>query len=221
MQAPNVTLTSKQQKAKRYTIFGLIIMILASVGLDQASKVDAEATLMTYSDPEDVKLYAGRRYPIWSHNFPFSPENDQNGIYFGFNYVRNTGAAWGFLGDLPKSIRVPFFYTVTTVAVIVILMFFHSTPLSHRLARFSLGLIFSGAIGNFIDRLRLGYVIDWIDVRWSVFGWSYNFPNFNVAESAISVGVFFLLIDMLFLESYRKKKLSAEKAAQAPAVAEG
>ena len=73
-------------------------------------------------------------------------------------------------------------------------------------------MILSGAIGNFIDRLRVGYVIDWIDVRWNIAGWSYSFPNFNVADSCISVGVFMLLLDALLLEMLRRKKIRARNA---------
>jgi signal peptidase II len=126
--------------------------------------------------------------------------------------VRNLGAAWGALSNLPDNIRVPFFYVVTIVAVFIIGLYIRSTPVEHRLAIFSLGLILSGAIGNFIDRLRLGYVIDWIDVRWNLVGWRYDFPNFNIADSAISVGVAFLLFDMAVLETLRRR---SEKAATA------
>ena len=83
-------------------------------------------------------------------------------------------------------------------------MYMRSTPAHHRLARFALCLIFSGAVGNFIDRIRLGYVIDWIDVEWNILGWTYNFPSFNVADSCITVGVTLLLFDLLFLEARRK-----------------
>ncbi len=213
MTQQHVELSPIQKKAKMFSLIALFVMILGSVGLDQVTKVHSESTLMTSTHPENIKIYTGKRYPIWSHNFPFVGDNPKDGLYFGFNYVRNTGAAWGTGGNLPKHIRVPFFYAVTVAAVIIIIFFFRSTPLSHRLARFSLGLIFSGAVGNFIDRLRLGYVIDWLDVRWNIFGWQYNFPNFNFADSAISVGVFFLIIDMVILESLRKKKIESEKAA--------
>jgi signal peptidase II len=123
----------------------------------------------------------------------------------GFNYVRNLGAAWGALSNLPDNVRVPFFYVVTIVAVFIIGLYIKTTPVEHRLTIFALGLILSGAVGNFIDRLRVGYVIDWIDVRWNLMGWRYDFPNFNVADSAITVGVLFLLFDMLVLESLRRR----------------
>jgi signal peptidase II len=71
-------------------------------------------------------------------------------------------------------------------------------------------LILSGAIGNFLDRVRFGYVIDWIDVRWNLLGWRYDFPNFNFADSCITVGVSFLLVDMLILEGLRSRAHAAK-----------
>ncbi|MEN9835542.1 MAG: hypothetical protein RL011_1735, partial [Pseudomonadota bacterium] len=91
----------------------------------------------------------------------------------------------------------------------IILLYLRSTPVHHRLAIFSLSLILSGAIGNFLDRVRFGYVIDWIDVRWNLAGWRYDFPNFNFADSCITVGVSLLLIDMLFFERMREQETVA------------
>jgi signal peptidase II len=64
------------------------------------------------------------------------------------------------------------------------------------LMRFTLGIILGGAIGNFIDRIRLGYVIDFIDWHW----YTSNWPTFNIADSAISVGVVLLVIEMIKVE---------------------
>lgn len=180
-------------------------MILGSVGLDQASKFHSEETLMAWSHESDPNLYKGSRFPITSVGSVTPGEETPVYLYLGFNYVRNLGAAWGALSNLPDNIRVPFFYVVTTVAVFIIGLYIRTTPVEHRLAIFSLALILSGAIGNFIDRLRLGYVIDWIDVRWNLVGWRYDFPNFNVADSAITVGVALLVFDMLVLETIRRR----------------
>lgn len=198
-------LSSAAQRTRLVSYLFLFVMILGSVGLDQASKFHSEETLMAWTHDTDPNLYKGSRYPVVSTGSVTPGEETPVYLYFGFNYVRNLGAAWGALSNLPDNIRVPFFYVVTIVAVFIIGLYIKTTPVEHRLAIFSLGLILSGAIGNFIDRLRLGYVIDWIDVRWNLLGWRYDFPNFNVADSAITVGVLFLLFDMLVLENLRRR----------------
>ena len=199
------TLTPEANRTKRLSLIFLMVMTIGSVGLDQVSKVHAQDKLMKWSDATDPALYQGQRYPLMAFGSPLLQESPNFYLAFATNYVRNLGAAWGALSDLPDSIRAPFFYLVTCLAVIIIGVYMRSTPVHHRLAIFALGLILSGAIGNFIDRIRLGYVIDWIDVRWNLLGWRYDFPNFNVADSAISVGVSMLMFDMLVLEALRRK----------------
>lgn len=202
-------LTESARRTKRVALLYIIMMVLGSIGLDQVTKVQAQGNLMVWQDDEDLNHYQGRRYPLWSTG---ERSDDTREFYLSLstNYVRNLGAAWGVLSGLDENIRIPFFYVVTVVAVVIIALYLHSTPVHHRLAIYALGLILSGAIGNFIDRVRLGYVIDWIDVRWTILGWRYDFPNFNVADSAISVGVGMLIFDMLVLEAVRRKREALE-----------
>ena len=122
--------------------------------------------------------------------------------YFNITYLRNKGAAFGFLAN--NSYRLPFFILVSLVAIVVIGVAFYRLRPDQKLATFCLALILSGAVGNLIDRVRLGEVIDFIDVHW----YQYHYPAFNVADSAICVGVFLLAIDM-FREEKRQKSLSA------------
>jgi len=198
------TLTPQAVRTKVFSLICLAVMLLGSVGLDQVSKIHAQNELMRWSHETDLTQYQGQRVPLYSFGDPIqAPE--QFYLAFAFNYVRNLGAAWGALSNLPDNIRVPFFYTVTLLAVIIIGIYMKSTPAHHRLAIFALGLILSGALGNFIDRLVHGFVIDWIDVRWNILGWRYDFPNFNIADSAITVGVMLLTFDMLVLETLRRK----------------
>ena len=211
-------LTPAAQRAKRLSVLCLILMILGSIGLDQVTKLHAQDRLMRWSDDKDPALYQGQRYPLYSAGSPLS--NDGSKFYFALstNYVRNLGAAWGALAGLPNGVRVPFFYLVTILAVVIIIVYMRSTPAHHRLAIFALALILSGAIGNFLDRLRLGYVIDWIDVRWNLIGWRYDFPNFNFADSCITVGVILLMIDMLVVEGFRRRAAEGGGRSGAPAV---
>jgi signal peptidase II len=111
--------------------------------------------------------------------------------FFHLTYVRNKGAAFGILAD--SAVRIPFFIGVSIVAMIGILWYIKRLRHDQKLALIALSMIFSGAFGNLIDRIRLGEVIDFLDVFWR----SYHWPAFNVADSAITVGVTLLFIDMV------------------------
>lgn len=119
--------------------------------------------------------------------------------FFNITYMRNRGAAFSFLANFDY--RIPFFIAVSVVAILVILSVVYRLRPDQKFAAVSLALIFAGALGNLIDRVRLGEVIDFLDVHW----YEHHWPAFNVADSAICVGVFLLAIDM-FLEEKRQKK---------------
>lgn len=122
-----------------------------------------------------------------------------NGL-FSITYLRNRGAAFSFLAD--ASWRLPFFMLATIIAVVAILVAFHKLRDDQCFAAVSLTLILSGAVGNLIDRVRMGEVIDFLDVYWR----NHHWPAFNVADSAICVGVAMLAFDMFREE----KRLKAE-----------
>lgn len=122
---------------------------------------------------------------------------------FSFTYLRNRGAAFSFLSN--ASWRLPFFIVVTLVAGIVILVAMKKMRDDQKLAQSALAMIFSGAMGNLVDRIRLGEVIDFLDVYWN----SYHWPAFNVADSLICVGVALVALDML-REERRQEVSSAE-----------
>lgn len=128
--------------------------------------------------------------------------------FFNLTYVRNKGAAFGILAD--NAIRIPFFITVSIVAMLGILWYLRRLRADQKWAVFSLSLIFSGAFGNLIDRLRLGEVIDFIDVFWQ----SHHWPAFNVADSAITIGVTLLFIEM-WCEDHKKSMDSSTKEPEA------
>ena len=112
--------------------------------------------------------------------------------FFNITHVRNKGAAFSLFSNTSDLFRSVFFIAVTIVAVIVIMMLIRKTQ--ERLLIVAFSLIAGGAVGNLIDRLRYGEVIDF--VQWYVR--SYYWPAFNVADSAITVGVCLLAADMLF-----------------------
>ena len=113
--------------------------------------------------------------------------------FWHYRYVENPGAAWGFLADAPDYFRTPFFIVVSIVAMGAMIYFFKNAPREARLFRVALAMVMSGAVGNFVDRIRLGYVIDFIDWHW----YEHHWPTFNIADSFISVGVALLMLDVV------------------------
>jgi len=121
--------------------------------------------------------------------------------FFNITYVHNSGAAFGILAN--SDYRLPLLSGVAIVACVLIGWMFHRLPISACVQRFGLALVFSGAVGNLIDRIRLGVVIDFLDVHW----YQHHWPAFNVADSAITVGVALLLIDLWFEEKKKRKNI--------------
>lgn len=117
--------------------------------------------------------------------------------FFNFTYVRNTGAAFGLLAKADPSFRIPFFLVVPVVALVVILLIFKKIPDQSRRMASALALVIGGAIGNLLDRVRYGYVVDFLDFHWN---FRYHFPAFNVADMAICVGVGILMLDLFLQE---------------------
>lgn len=118
--------------------------------------------------------------------------------FFYFTYAHNTGAAWGMLAG-----KISLFLIVSVVAAIGIIYYFMKSESYQKLTRFGLVLVFGGLIGNLIDRLAFGYVRDFID--FIIFG--YNFPIFNVADMAITIGMALVILE-IGIEEYKAWKLS-------------
>ncbi len=112
--------------------------------------------------------------------------------FFNLTHVRNRGAAFGIFANVPGIWRGLFFISVTIIAVAVIGYLIRTATERMHLIAFS--LIAGGAVGNLIDRLRYTEVVDFI--QWYVK--DHFWPSFNIADSAISVGVALLVVDMLF-----------------------
>lgn len=111
--------------------------------------------------------------------------------FFNLTYIRNQGAAFGLLSRAPESFRIPFFIIIPLIALTIIVLIFKKTKSTQLFMICSLSLILGGAIGNFIDRIRFNYVIDFLDIHWF---YKYHWPAFNVADSSIVVGVIILII---------------------------
>ena len=151
------------------------LFLLLSVGvlvLDQLSKVAISSTF---------KLYEVQ--PII------------HGL-INLTHIHNTGAVFGLLAGKASLMRKLFFLAVSLLAMGVVLWMVLRLSQGQKVELVALSLIFGGALGNIVDRIRLGEVIDFIDVYYR----SYHWPAFNVADSAITIGVILLLFRLVFIK---------------------
>jgi signal peptidase II len=109
------------------------------------------------------------------------------------SHVHNRGAAFGVLSEARLPHQPVVLSALSLCALLAIAYYFVRLPASARLPRIALALVLGGAVGNLIDRVRLGYVVDFVHVYWREHVW----PDFNVADSAITVGVILLILDIL------------------------
>src|SRR5579871_5825250 len=113
--------------------------------------------------------------------------------FVDFTHVRNSGAAFGILNGVDFPFKTILIAVIATSALIGVGVYAASLAHHQRVARLGLALIIGGAAGNLIDRVVAGSVVDFVDVYWH----TYHFWAFNVADSAISIGVAIMILDML------------------------
>ena len=114
--------------------------------------------------------------------------------FFNLTHVRNRGAIFGFFSHSDSRILYIFLTLVSVAALGLVIYYFFKTPVSERLMKISLSLILAGALGNLIDRLFRGHVIDFLDFYVKDWHW----PSFNVADSCITVGASLLIFILIF-----------------------
>jgi signal peptidase II len=126
--------------------------------------------------------------------------------FFSLTHVRNPGAAFGLLASSPEAVRLFFFIGVALFAMGLIVSFYRNLAPGDRFAALSLGMILGGAIGNLLDRLRHGEVVDFLHFRlWGGYTW----PDFNLADSFVVVGVILLVIELLASEGESREEARA------------
>lgn len=154
----------------RPAIIRLVWIAVAVIVLDQITKA---VVLM------QMPLY---------HSVPVIPG------FFSLTHVQNPGGAFGFLAGQSAVLRTVVFLAASTMAALLVLYLYITTPPTHPVLAAGFALIFSGAIGNLIDRVRFGVVVDFLDVYVGRAHW----PAFNVADSAISVGMTIFVVHLVF-----------------------
>ncbi len=178
-----------------------------SLGLSERPRAEREQVLANLSLIERIDLFYGHAVHPCADSGGYCRHVPVIEGFWSFRYIENPGAAWGLLANATESVRVPFFIAVSIGAMLLILGFFRKLEDRQKLLIYGLSLVFGGAIGNFIDRLHLSYVVDFID--WYV--GRYHWPTFNVADAAITSGVGLLLLDWA-IEAVRERKASRAPA---------
>lgn len=146
-----------------------------------------------------VKMYVHLHFQL-GESIPVIPG------FFNITYVRNPGAAFGFLAGAPAIFRENFFLIMPPIALVIILLILRGVQDDDNWQIFALSSVFGGAIGNYIDRLQFRYVIDFLDFHLQE---KYTWPAFNIADMAIVGGVMLLLL-LMFLEGRRANAPAAE-----------
>jgi signal peptidase II len=128
---------------------------------------------------------------------------------FDITYVRNTGAAFGLFASVDSSLKAILLNSIAVLVFVIVSAYALRSP--HKSVRLQIGfaLILGGAVGNLLDRVRFGYVVDFLDFFVSGHHW----PAFNVADSAICIGVGLLFLDMLRSEETKTPAPSPPPAA--------
>ena len=150
---------------------------IAIIAIDQLTKALIRARLRVY---ESVSIIPG---------------------FMDFTHVRNTGAAFGMLDGADFPLKTTVIAVIATAALVGVGVYSANLAAHQLLARIGLALIVGGAAGNLIDRLWFGSVVDFVDVYWR----THHFWAFNVADSAISIGVTVMILDMLGLGAHVSK----------------
>ncbi len=114
--------------------------------------------------------------------------------FFNIVHYHNPGGAFGLFAGQSQIVRVLVFLVISIIATGFILWLYRSIPKTHPMLANALALIFGGAVGNLIDRIRMGEVDDFLDV----YIMNYHWPAFNIADSAICIGVGIFIFHMIF-----------------------
>ena len=161
---------------KKYWI--LLIVFLVVIALDQSTKLMIQQTLPLH---KTVEIIPG---------------------FFNLIHVRNTGGAFGIFGGEKGPVGSVLFVVASLIAVGILVVLFLRVKEHEKTLAFSLALLLSGATGNLLDRLSYGEVIDFLDFHVSLYHW----PAFNVADSAISIGIGLMALELLIKENKKPSK---------------
>ncbi len=194
----------------------LVAVSVLTAGADLWSKAWAMRTLSRdqsnppplCSPPPGMPHYLQQR--VSSREIPIIRD------YLDLQYAENCGGAWGLLHGASEAVRRPFFLLVTVGAIAFIVHLYRGLEKGHTATRWALPLVLGGAIGNLVDRVRLGYVVDFIHMHIKTRA---HWPTYNVADIAITVGIGLMLLEYVIGPNATRKTVSAPKSAPSAASA--
>ena len=166
----------------------LVVVTVISLAADLVSKHYAKSRLSGF----DLKTHAMPRVEIWKGHLDFI-------------FAQNPGGAWSFLRGLPDTLRRPFFLVVSAAAIVFIISIYRRISADQRAMKWGLPLALGGAMGNLVDRMRYGWVVDFVDGYITRGGREHHWPTFNVADIGIVVGVGLMAIDMLWVRGKKPR----------------
>lgn len=173
----------------------LVVVVVVGIFADQASKMWAQDVLAEpYSIDEEIEVDGQRQLVKKEVYYPIRViEVVPN--FFNLMYKENPAAAFSLTSSIPAWVRRPLLIGVSVMATIFFLLWYFRMKGNDGLLLGSFSFILAGAIGNLADRIRLGYVIDFLDVHAGPFGYPHlHWPTFNVADSFIVVGAIGVII---------------------------
>lgn len=132
-----------------------------------------------------------------ARGIPFQSSRSVIPGFFNLTHIRNRGAIFGFFSHFESRVLFIFLTLVSLVALGLVIYYFFKTPSSQRFMKISLSVILAGALGNLIDRVFRGYVIDFLDFHIK----SWHWPSFNVADACITIGALLLIFILVFKRS--------------------
>ena len=203
LQSPAVTRTPRSRKALVLCLAAMAVLTTMDLGTKHWALGRLSQPSPVGSDPVCEPDEYGRIQPQRAQQPPVVLIDG----FLEFRYAENCGAAFGFMRDMPTLVRKGVFYLAAAGSVVLLLGMF-ITGRGGTLFAISVPLIVAGAIGNFVDRARFGYVVDF--VRFHINDqWAY--PTFNVADAWITIGVALILIEG-FADGRREKRARTGRA---------
>ena len=120
--------------------------------------------------------------------------------YFYFTYVQNRGTAFGFMSDKDTDIRIPLFIVITITTAFIVYSYQKAIREENLMSQIALGLVWGGALGNLVDRVLYGKVIDFIDIRYDDVRWLV----FNAADFFVTIGILYLFFKFMIKRNQKK-----------------